>query len=144
MEELRKRYSSTSKALNNLKKNIGLFVNEDPISFKYYEQCRSAAIQSFEFSLDTLWKFIKEYLIYIQRISFDTPTPKSVFRECWTINIINESEFNKLSKLISDRNLTSHSYNEYTAEEISKKLPEYCKLMEDILNRIDTSTFNKI
>lgn len=143
MEELKKRYTSALKALYRLKQDTDYLANQDFIISKYYEQFRSSAIQSFECSVDTLWKFIKEYVVKTEGLIIDAPTPRSIFRECWKLKLIDQFEFDMISELIADRNLTSHSYNESTAEDISQKLRKHYQLMKNIIDRIDTEKFNK-
>jgi nucleotidyltransferase substrate binding protein (TIGR01987 family) len=139
MEELKKRYQVTYKSLKRFEQDIIYLDSKNNDIIKYYEQFRSSAIQSFECCVDTLWKFIKEYLVEVEKINFDSPTPRSVFRQCWILNLIDEDEFNLVSKLIADRNLTAHSYNEIIAEDIVKKLPDYYNFMHKIMNKIDIS-----
>jgi hypothetical protein len=39
--------------------------------------------------------------------------------------------------MTDDRNLTSHTYDEELAKELYNKLPQYYKLMEEILKKIE-------
>ncbi len=89
--------------------------------------------------MDTSWKFIKEYLETKFTITIPTPTPRAVFREAALVNIITKQELQKISKLVADRNLTSHTYNEALAEEIAARLPEHYQLMQHILDRTSLS-----
>jgi hypothetical protein len=93
MEKLKEKYSLTEKALQKFKKDIDLIHSNINAVQEYYEQFRSASIQSFEFSIDTLWKFTKLYLIEKFNSIFDAPNARLVFRECWQLNLINEDEF---------------------------------------------------
>jgi len=97
---------------------------------------RDSAIQRFEYSIDTFWKFLKIYLQEIKKIDIEGSSPRSILRQSLHNQIINEDEFNTLISGIVDRNLTSHSYNEELAEKIIQHLPLYYSKMNTILQRI--------
>ncbi|MGB9638219.1 MAG: nucleotidyltransferase substrate binding protein [bacterium] len=63
-------------------------------------------------------------------------SPKSCFRELFSIGLIDENKTIKLLEMTDDRNLTSHTYDEKLAKELYNKLGEYYKLMEEILEKI--------
>ncbi len=136
MEAIKARYLAASNALKRLKEDIILLASNDPEHKKYHCQFRNSAIQSFEFSIDTLWKLVKDYLEYKHGIIVQTPTPRSVFREALAVNLVSKEELEKINKMVADRNLTSHTYNEPLAQEISTHLPSYCQLMQKIIDRI--------
>lgn len=137
MERLTLRFATSTRTLSHLEENLKILQdNSNPLVKDYYEQFRSSAIQNFKFSSDTFWKFIKEYLENKYAISFDAPSSRAVFREAANVKLITTSELKMLNNLVADRNLTSHTYNENLAEEISKRLPEYYKVMHNILERI--------
>lgn len=91
----------------------------DPVGKKYYKHIRNSEIQSFEFTIDTLWRFLKEYLLYAYKLNVDVPTPKKVFRECLNVLLIEQAEFDVL-----------------LAEEISRKIPLYYDVINIMLSRI--------
>ncbi len=132
---LKKRYASVEKALDQLDQNI-LILKNDPIGKTYYQWMRNSEIQCFEYTIDTLWKLLKEYLLYAYKVSVEVPTPKKVFRECLNVNFITDEEFAQLLKAIDARNVTSHTYHEELAEEISKDIPQFYVLMHGIFERI--------
>lgn len=107
---------------------------------QYHEQFHSATIQSFKFSIDLTAKFTKLYLTEKFGTSFESPNPRLVFRECWNVNLMSEDEFNSINKVIADRNLTAHSYNEEVAEEILQRLPQHYHLIKTIFDRLDVQS----
>jgi len=134
METLETRYSATSKALEQLKKSLDT-IKED----KYpdlYEQLRDSLIQRFEFSFDTLWKYLKEYLKEIRKVELEYPSPNKTFRKCYEQKLISKEELNSLTDSTADRNLTSHTYNEKLAEQISKRISEYYETMNSIVSKL--------
>lgn len=94
---------------------------------------RDAAIQRFEYTFEAFWKFIKEYLKTKEGII--CYSPKSCFREVFTVGMINEDETIKLLEMTDNRNMTSHTYKEEVAQIIYGKLEEYSRLMEDVIGR---------
>lgn len=75
---------------------------------------RDGIIQRFEFCTELAWKTVREYLLE-EGVEFRN-TPKAVMREAYAAGLIDEDAL--WSKLLNDRNLTSHTYNESTAQEI--------------------------
>jgi nucleotidyltransferase substrate binding protein (TIGR01987 family) len=134
LTQLQIRRLASQQALNSLQEALEILHN-DPDARKYYKHLRSSAIQSFEFSIDTLWKFIKEYLVFSYKISIPVSTPKAVFQEAFRVNFVDQQELEICFAIIDARNVTSHTYNERLAEEIAEKLPEYYELMQDLIDR---------
>lgn len=99
---------------------------------------RNAAIQRFEYTFEACWKFIKEYLKTKEGIISNSP--KSCFREVFTVGIIKEDETIKLLEMTDDRNMTSHTYKEEVAEIIYGKLEEYSRLIKDVIGRFEVSS----
>lgn len=137
MESIKNRFTAVNSSLARLKDDLDILASKNDIRTKYYRQFRNSAIQSFEFSADTLWKFMKEYLNYKYEITIESPTPRAIFRECSLVGLITSDEFQNISDVIADRNLTSHTYNEILAEEIAQRLLQYYNLMQEIIKRIE-------
>jgi len=126
LERLKIRYEDAKKAIRTLR---------DILQQPYSIIVRDAAIQRFEYTFEALWKFIKEYLKVKEGIICNSP--KSCFREVFTIGIIKEDETIKLLEMTDDRNMTSHTYKEEVAQIIYGKLKEYSELIEDIIRRFE-------
>lgn len=126
MERLKIRYEDAKRAIRTLR---------DILQQPYSIIVRDAAIQRFEYTFEALWKFIKEYLKVKEGIICNSP--KSCFREVFTIGIIKEDETIKLLEMTDDRNMTSHTYKEEVAQIIYGKLKEYSELIEDIIRRFE-------
>ncbi len=75
---------------------------------------RDGAIQRFEFSVELAWKTTREYLI--EQGFLDLNSPKTVMREAYSYKIIQNEQ--AWIQILNDRNLTSHVYDEKTADEI--------------------------
>jgi len=124
LERLKARYVDAERAIGTLREIL-----LEP----YSTIVRDASIQRFEYTFEACWKFIKEYLKIKEGIICNSP--KSCFREVFTVGIINDDEAIKLLEMTDDRNMTSHTYKEEIAQIIYGKLKEHCKLMECVIGR---------
>lgn len=133
MEILKLRYDSLLKTLKTLDESIQLL--NDPQYKQIYKSLRDSAIQRFEYSVDNFWKFLKLYLQEKNQIYLESVTPRNILRESVNATIISEEEYEKLIVGITDRNLTSHSYNELIAEKLIERIPANYKTMKTIIDR---------
>lgn len=134
-KDIKVRYESTRNALNDLAEIIDIIAN-DPVGKSYYKHMRKSEIQSFEFSLDTFWKLLKEYLLLVYKVEVDIATPKKVFRACLNIKVVTQEEFDMLLDAVDARNITSHTYQEELAEAIARQMPKFYKVLDDIFKRL--------
>jgi nucleotidyltransferase substrate binding protein (TIGR01987 family) len=133
-ESLKKRYVSVKDALEELKESIDIIAH-DSVGKTHYKHMRNSEIQSFEFTLDTFWKLLKEYLLSAYKVSVEVPTPKKVFRESLNVRFITDKEFEILLQAMDARNI-SHTYHEELAEEIAGKIPGFYTIISAVFNRI--------
>ena len=94
---------------------------------------RDATIQRFEYTFEALWKFLKEYLK--EREGIVSNSPKSCFREIFSLGFITEEETVKFLEMTDRRNDTSHTYKEEVAQIIYSKIPEYFSEMKGLLKK---------
>lgn len=135
MEILKVRRDAVEKALGQLKSSLD-DVNKEEFE-KIYDKLRDSVIQRFEFCVDTFWKFFREYLEWKTKIVIKPVSPRPVFREAAAAGFINVEELKLFMEIIEDRNLTSHTYNEELAEEISQRIAKHHEMMIIILNRCE-------
>ncbi len=121
MEKMKLTAEDAGKALKTLK---------EIIDTPYSVIVRDAAIQRFEYSFEIFWKFLREYLRVREGIVCNSP--KSCFREAFTVKLLTEEETIKALEMTDDRNLTSHTYREEVAEEIYARIEDYHKLMNKV------------
>ena len=88
-------------------------VDEDILTY-------DAVIQRFEFTYELAWKLIKAYLEY-QGIAV-VNSPRSAFKEAFSTGLIFDGDV--WIDMISDRNLTAHTYNQERAKEIYARVKE--------------------
>ncbi len=126
MERLDTRFQDANRAIGTL-----VEILEEPFSIIV----RDAAIQRFEYTFEALWKFVKEYLRSKEGITCNSP--KSCFREIFSIGLLNEDETIMLLEMTDDRNMTSHTYKEEVSRIIFDKLERYTQLLENLIGRFD-------
>ena len=101
------------KAILSLQKAL----NVEPVD----DIVRDAVIQRFEYSFELSWKFMKRYLKDFAGI--EEHQIKEIFRESAKIGLIDNPE--NWFDYYKARNLTSHTYNEETAEETFKYAQQF-------------------
>ena len=92
---------------------------------------RDACIQRFEFCFELAWKAIQAAL---RREGRDCTSPRSCFREAFKQRWIESEE--GWTRLLADRNLTSHTYDEALAEAIYGRLPDHELLFAALRDRL--------
>ncbi|MFH1644209.1 MAG: nucleotidyltransferase substrate binding protein [bacterium] len=135
MEKIKERFNTAEKTLTFLKKAINDF--ETLQEKEYLEHLRNSKIQSFEFCVDTLWKFLRLYFKKIYGVDLE-PGPKPTFRYCFKAGLVNEEEAKQLLNIVDDRNLSSHTYHEEFAEELNNRIEKHYLLMKKIVDQIKT------
>lgn len=90
-----------------------------------------ATIQRFEFTFELSWKFLKDF--FFDR-GLELNYPKEIIKEAFIVNLIDDESL--WIKMLRDRNMTSHTYNEGLADEIFSRIklyvPEFRKLLTNI------------
>lgn len=138
-ERLQKKYVKAEAALESLKEAISDIGNVEQLAKcantspkKLYKTFQDSIIQRFEYTFDLTWKYLSEYLQFQGRM-LEIKTPKSVFRESLKAKILSEPEVRLALNMVDHRNLTTHGYDEILVNEISKSIPDYSKLLEQVL-----------
>lgn len=121
--KLKTDFEKLEKAITRLKTIVSLPVNHDGRV--------EASIQCFEFVVELYWKLLKHMLAEKEIIA---NTPRDCFKESFAAGWIDNEEI--WVKMMKDRNLSSHTYNEALANEIVDRMPTY---MPVIIN-----TFEKL
>jgi nucleotidyltransferase substrate binding protein (TIGR01987 family) len=90
-----------------------------------------ATIQRFEFTFELAWKFLKDY--FFER-DIELNYPKEVMQQAFNVNLINNEDV--WIKMLKDRNMTSHTYNEKLADEIYLRIKLYVPELRHLLDNI--------
>ncbi len=127
MERLEQRIEIAKKALGSL---------HEALQLPFSKIVRDAAIQRFEFSFEAIWKLAQLYLRTKEGLEFNSP--KSVFRGCFQVGLIEDEEKTALAlEMADDRNLTVHAYNEKLAQQIFSHLLKYYELMLMLVKKVE-------
>lgn len=95
---------------------------------------RDGAIQRFEFTSELAWKTVREYLL--SEGATDINSPKKVMREAYNNDLIENTE--GWLRILDDRNLTSHVYDDEDAEDIYNRIMnEHIKLFDELEKILD-------
>ncbi len=96
---------------------------------------RDGVIQRFEFCAELSWKTTREYLL-LQGYA-DINSPRSVMRQAYEDDLIDDDK--AWLDLLYSRNLTSHIYDENTADEIFKRIGDiYLGLFKKLIDRLES------
>ncbi|MDX1655575.1 MAG: nucleotidyltransferase substrate binding protein [Candidatus Competibacteraceae bacterium] len=95
------------------------------------EFIRDAAIQRFEFTFELTWKVLKLFLEYQ---GIEARSPRACIRESFVVGLLPEDD--GWLEMVTLRNLTSHTYDEATAERVYQALPQVVTRIRDLLERL--------
>ncbi len=95
------------------------------------EFVRDSAIQRFAFTFELFWKSLK---VYAEESGLEAFSPRDSMRIAFQLGVIQESP--EWFRMLEDRNLTSHTYNEATADSIYSHLPTYARLVRQALEAL--------
>lgn len=113
-ERLIARFTTARNAGNALTVVIDLLMQKKfQLSDVEYQIYRDSLIQRFEVAYDTTWKYLKEYLNDVHGV--EVRSPRAAFQECYAQQICNQEEVELLLKMIENRNMTTHIYDEKMA-----------------------------
>ena len=91
-----------------------------------------ATIQRFEFTFELSWKFLKEF--FFER-GLDLNYPKEIIKEAFSVNLIDDEGL--WIKMLRDRNMTSHTYDEKLADEIFSRIKLYVPELRNLLKNVE-------
>ena len=125
VDKLQTKIENYKNALQRLKEAIEEF---DATNSK---TVRDGVIQRFEFTTELAWKSLREYLV---NQGFEQQnSPKAVMQEAFSANCISDEE--AWINILNDRNLTSHIYDDITAEEIYNRIvTKHIKAFESLFS----------
>ncbi|UJL45235.1 nucleotidyltransferase substrate binding protein [Virgibacillus sp. NKC19-16] len=121
MERLNDRLQNVERNLNTLQEILDINI---PSTIE-----RNAGFQRFKNSFESCWKAAKHYLYDIEGL--DIGSPKGVIRSFREIGLLSENETVLGLRMVNDRNMTVHMYNEELAVEIFGNLPQYYQFLRD-------------
>lgn len=94
---------------------------------------RDGIIQRFEFTCELAWKTAREWLLDQGYVELNSP--KAVMRQAFADGLISDSD--GWIGLLNDRNMTSHIYDENTANQIFQRIRTcHLPLFEELLEKL--------
>jgi len=100
-------------ALDRLKEAIGHPIDKDRLAI-------DATIQRFEFTFELFWKALKKSL---QKEGIEAASPKACLKGAFQMGWIEDEQF--WLEMLENRNLTSHTYKEDTADLVYSHIKNY-------------------
>jgi len=92
---------------------------------------RAGLIQFFEMAFELSWKLLKDYQ---QAEGFEVNSPRAAIKLAFQNGIVDDGHV--WIQALEDRNLTTHTYNEETAQQVEQKIREmYFPLLNALNNR---------
>lgn len=125
MDKLHEKYSYLTAAVKRLREALD--------DYKKYplDSVRDGTIQRFEFCTELAWKTMREYLLDQGYTNINSP--KEVVKQAFSFGMIEDDR--AWIKLLNDRNLTSHVYDEATAKAIFERIENrYLPLFDHVLS----------
>ena len=95
------------------------------------EFIRDSAIQRFELTFEIMWKCLK---VHAEEAGVRVFSPRDSLRAAFQLGIVPDDA--RWMRMLEDRNLMSHTYNEKTAEEIFSHLADYRSMMREALEAL--------
>ncbi|MBM3894759.1 hypothetical protein FJ366_04155 [Candidatus Dependentiae bacterium] len=135
-EQIKKMLDSLGDASSEYTKKL---TNADLNDDEIHRQCdflRDSVIQRFEYTIEGFWKYLKTYLIS-QGIHLAEQTPRYIVRQSALARLITENEAQLLLEMITERNKTSHIYQEEVADKLAHYAPTAFTLMKNIVSRLN-------
>ena len=108
MNKFREKYLQYTEALARLREALADY-GKTPL-----DSIRDGVIQRFEFCTELAWKTMREYLL--DQGYTELNSPKATIRQAFAFGLITDEA--GWIRILDDRNLTSHLYDETTAKEI--------------------------
>ncbi len=121
-----------SKVFDSFKKSLTRL--EEVLGEEKTMTSRDAAIQRFEFTVELAWKSIQHFLRDQKVVC---RSPKECLQASFKFGLVQDDPL--WIKMIDDRNLTAHTYNEEIAEEIYNRLAGYLILLGSLKDSLQKS-----
>ncbi|MFZ5953905.1 MAG: nucleotidyltransferase substrate binding protein [Candidatus Dependentiae bacterium] len=135
MNCVKQQYLIAEKCLTRFSNSINLYLQQDFGELK--DLYRDSMIKQFALNVIVFCRFLRDYIEAIHGIPFTFVSSGQILRVALQTNTITESEFELLSQMIKDRNLTSHTYNEKLAQTLVDHFDNYHKTLKIIIDRLN-------
>ena len=127
MSKFTEKYEKLISVTERLKQAITVYNNV------HLDSVRDGVIQRFEFCTELAWKTVREYLI--EQGYADINSPKSVMKTAFSDGLLTNE--NGWLEILESRNITSHVYDEKTAETIFESIKDvYTPLFSELIETL--------
>lgn len=92
---------------------------------------RDSAIKRFEFTIELAWKCVQKFLREQEIIC---RSPKECLKEAFKFGLVEDDP--RWIEALEDRNLTAHTYDEATAEDVYGRLPNYLEVFNLLKDKL--------
>lgn len=113
MEKWERRLKNFEKAFGKLKEAVELYNSRNMSDLE-----KQGLIQSYEYTFELAWNLFKDYLEF--QGLYNLKGPRDVIKESFKLGIIKNGDL--WLEMLASRNLTSHTYDEYVAEEVVERI----------------------
>ncbi len=126
MSRLENKIDYFRSALDRLKESAEVDVTDSVIM--------DGVIQRFEFTFELAWKTLKAFMEYK---GFSVPvSPRDILKDAYAAGIIEEGDI--FIKMLTDRNISSHTYDEEMALELYGRIKnDYISLLCELLEYVE-------
>lgn len=100
---------------------------------------RDSMIKRFSYSTDLFLKALKVYLEEVELIDLFMVSQHTLIRDSVKAKVLSEQEGKMCVEMVNNRNKTSHIYHQEIAQVIASNIPQFYRLMEDIVARLENN-----
>jgi nucleotidyltransferase substrate binding protein (TIGR01987 family) len=133
------RYQAMQRALQTFEIGLVRFEKNEGLDAEDIILKRDGVIQRFEYCIDTFWKLLKIYFEFYNKFVVEVAAPRTILKLAFNHGLILEEEYKILLDALTDRNLTSHTYNEKIAVQIQSRTPLYYATLKKVVDRMNVS-----
>lgn len=130
-EETKLVFDQLKRALQRLEEAANKPVSADRLEI-------DATIHRFEFTIELFWKALKKKLL--DDYGLEVNGPKPVLQQAYTYKLINDEAI--WLNMLSDRNLTSHTYKEALANLIHQNIKTYIPFLKKEFENVENNESN--
>jgi nucleotidyltransferase substrate binding protein (TIGR01987 family) len=127
------RLIALKKAVDSFEK--ALAIRLDSMNDTEKDAIRNGQALKFGFSVEFLWKTIKDFLFEVHGIECNSP--KSCLKSFFQNSDLTETDYQNLMVMINYRNELSHMYDQRTFEKIWNSLPSHQELILKCISEIE-------
>ncbi len=126
MADLKSSIENYQNALNSLKKFLSTPVVD--------ERDRAGVIQAFEYTYELSWKTVHKFA---QFQGEESVGPRGAFEFAFKNNLIPSEDEKLFIAMMKDRNLSTHTYREKTAQSLFENIQNnYVRILEGLLGKL--------